>query len=92
MMKIQSILAAAGLAWCGALGAATLSVTTAVQSQPDPASPVIAVLNAGSQQPAPSEKAGPAPAGWIAVDVPGPFSGYVRNKDLTKQLDVVPGA
>jgi hypothetical protein len=91
-MKIKLILSAAGLAWCAALGAAPLGVSTAVQSQPDPASPVIAVLSAGTEQPPVSDKAGPAPAGWIAVDVRGPFVGYVKNKDLTKQLDVVPGA
>jgi hypothetical protein len=91
-MKIKSILTAAGFAWCGALFAAPLSVSTAVQSQPDPASPVLVVLSAGSEAPAPSANAGPAPAGWLAVDVPGPFTGYVRNKDLSKQLDVVEGA
>jgi hypothetical protein len=91
-MKIKSTLAAAGLAWCAALDAATLSVATAVQSQPDPSSAVITVLKAGSEQPVASDKVGPAPAGWLAVDVAGPFEGYVRNKDLTKQLDVEPGA
>ncbi len=39
-----------------------------------------------------SDKAGVVPDGWTAVEVPGPFEGYVRNKDLTKQLDVSPGA
>ena len=91
-MKIKSILTAAGFAWCGALCAAPLSVSTAVQSQPDPASPVLVVLSAGTEAPAPSANAGPAPAGWLAVDVPGPFTGYVRNKDLSKQLDVIAGA
>lgn len=91
-MKIKTILTTAGLAWCASLGAAPLSVPTAVQSQPDPASPVLAVLAAGTEQPAPSATAGPAPAGWIAVDVPGPFVGYVRNRDLDKQLDLVPGS
>jgi hypothetical protein len=91
-MKTKITLIAASFAWCAALGAATLSVETAVQTQPDPASPVIAVLKAGSEQPAPADTAGPAPAGWSAVEVPGPFEGYVRNKDLTKQLDVLPGA
>ena len=91
-MKIKFILSAAGLACASALGAAPLSVSTAIQSQPDPASPVIAVLSAGTEQPAVSDKAGPPPAGWIAVDVPGPFVGYVKNKDLSKELDVVPGA
>jgi hypothetical protein len=91
-MKTQYMLAAAGLAWCAALQAATLNVATAVQSQPDPASPVILVLKAGSEQPAATDKVGPAPAGWTAIDVAGPFEGYVRNRDLTKQLDVVPGS
>jgi len=91
-MKTQYTLAAAGLAWCAALHAATLNVATAVQSQPDPSSAVIAVLKAGSEQPAASGKVGAAPAGWTAVDVAGPFEGYVRNRDLTKQLDVIPGS
>jgi len=91
-MKIKIILAGAGVAFCAALGAAPLSVTTAVQTRPDPEAPVIAVLKAGSEQPAPTDKAGPAPAGWSAVEVNGPFEGYVRNRDLTKQLDVLPGA
>jgi len=91
-MKTKTILTAAGFALGAALDAATLTVSTAVQTQPDPASTVITVLKAGSEQPAPTDKAGPAPAGWSAVEVPGPFEGYVRNRDLTKQLDVLPGA
>jgi hypothetical protein len=35
---------------------------------------------------------GVPPAGWIAVEVLGPFEGYVKNRDLTKQLDVLPGS
>jgi hypothetical protein len=91
-MKIKLLLTAAGAACCAALGAAPLGVSTAVQSQPDASSPVITVLSAGAEQPAVSAKAGPAPAGWMAVDVPGPFVGYVKNKDLSKQLEVLPGA
>jgi len=91
-MKINTTLAAAGFAWCAALHAATLGVATAVQSQPDPSSAVIMVLKAGTEQPTASDKVGPPPAGWMAVDVPGPFEAYVKNKDLTKQLDVLPGA
>jgi len=91
-MKINTILTSAGLAWCASLGAAPLPVATAVQSQPDPAAPVIVVLAAGTEQPAASASGATAPAGWIAVDVPGPFTGYVHNRDLSKQLDVVPGA
>ena len=91
-MKIKALIAAAALSGAGALNAATLSVATAVQSQPDAASAVIVVLPAGSEQPAPTDKAGVPPAGWIAVEVAGPFEGYVKNRDLSKQLDVVPGA
>jgi hypothetical protein len=91
-MKIKFTLTAAALAGCAALGAATLNESTAVQSQPDPSSPVIAILKAGTEQPATSDKGGATPAGWTAVELNGPFEGYVRNKDLTKQLDVRPGA
>jgi hypothetical protein len=91
-MKTKFFLAAAALAGAAALNAATLSVATAVQSQPDPSSAVIVVLAAGTEQPTPSDKVGVPPAGWIAVEVAGPFQGYVKNKDLSKQLDVVPGA
>lgn len=91
-MKTKLILTGAGLALCASLGAATLSVSTAVQTQPDPSSPVITVLKAGSELPAPTDRAGPPPPGWTAIEVPGPFEGYVRNRDLTKQLDVLPGS
>ena len=91
-MKIKFILAASALAWCASLEAATLSVSTAVQSQPDPSSPVIAILRAGSAQPLPTDKVSAPPSGWTAVEVQGPFEGYVKNKDLTKQLDVHPGS
>jgi hypothetical protein len=90
-MKIKTLLLAAALAGGWSLDAAPLSVTTAVQSQPDPASPVIAVLAAGTEQPKPSEQVSTTP-GWMAVDIAGPFVGYVKNKDLSKALDVVPGA
>ena len=91
-MKIKFLFAVASLACAAALNAATLSVATAVQSQPDPGSPVIIILPAGSEQPTPTDKVGLPPSGWIAVEVAGPFEGYVKNKDLSKQLDVVPGA
>jgi hypothetical protein len=91
-MKIKHLLAAAGLACGAALNAATLSVATAVQSKPDAASSVIVILPAGSEQPTPTDKVGLPPSGWIAVEVAGPFEGYVKNRELTKQLDVIPGA
>jgi hypothetical protein len=71
--------------------AAPLAVTTAVHTRPDAASPAISYLKAG-QEPTPAPNA-PAtvPPGWMAVQLPGPFEGYVENKDLTKALDVKPG-
>jgi hypothetical protein len=91
-MKIKFVFAAAGLACGAALQAATLSVATAVQSQPDAASPVIVILPAGAEQPIPTDKVAIPPSGWVAVEVAGPFEGYVKNRSLTKALDVVPGS
>jgi hypothetical protein len=91
-MKIKIVLAAAIVAGGAVLNAATLSVATAVQSHPDAGSSVIVILPAGSEQPVPTDKAGVPPAGWIAVEVGGPFEAYVKNRDLSKQLDVIPGA
>jgi hypothetical protein len=91
-MKIKFALAAAGFAGAAALHAATLSVATAVQVQPDAGSSVMVILPAGSEQPIPTDKVSLPAAGWIAVEIAGPFEGYVKNRDLSKQLDVVPGA
>jgi hypothetical protein len=76
----------------GRLIAAPLAETTAVHTQPDPASPAITYLKAGTD-PAPVANAvASTPAGWLALELPGPFEGYVENKDLTKNLEVRPGA
>ena len=86
--------AAAGLAWAAltAATAAPLNETTAVHTRPDASSPAISFLKAGSEPtPAPNLIAS-TPAGWMAIELPGPFEGYVENKDLTKSLDVKPGA
>jgi hypothetical protein len=91
-MKIKLVFATASFAFCAGLNAATLSVATAVQSQPDASSSVIIILPAGSEKPTPTDKVGLPPSGWIAVEVAGPFEGYVKNRDLTKQLDVLPGS
>jgi hypothetical protein len=71
--------------------AAPLTATAAVQTQPDPASPVVTYLKAGSEPVPAGEGAIPAP-GWMAVDLPGPFEAYVQEKDFTKGLDVKPGS
>src|SRR5580658_7846511 len=75
----------------GAL-AAPLAQTTAVQTRPDPAAPVITFLKAGSEPVPAGDAAGIVPPGWLAVSLPGPFDGYVQNKDLTKDLNVKPGS
>ena len=71
--------------------AAPLTATTAVHTKPDASSPALSHLKAGTEPvPAPGQLA-TTPAGWMAVELPGPFEGYVENKDLSKSLDVKPG-
>lgn len=92
-MKINLPLAAAlAGGFLAQLAAAPLAVTSAVHSRPDPASPTISVLNAGSDPTPAAAMMGTTPAGWMAVELPGPFEGYIENKDLAKSLDVKPGA
>jgi hypothetical protein len=70
------------------LGADTVATDTAVFIQTDPKSPVIARLKAGTT----ITPVGEAPAGWRRIEVDGSFEAYVRNRDLTKGLEVRPGA
>lgn len=71
--------------------AAPLTSTTAVHTKPDAASPAFSYLKAGTEPtPAAAEMAN-TPAGWMAVEMPGPFTGWVQNRDLTKGLDPKPG-
>jgi hypothetical protein len=72
-----------------ALRAAPLTAATAVHTQPNATSPTISVLNPGTEPATVPD--GSAPAGWMAVELPGPFEGWVENKDLTKNLDVKTG-
>ena len=81
--------AALALGALASLAAAPLTVTTAVHTKPDPASPALTFLKAGTDPVAAGNAT--APDGWLAIDLPGPFEGYVENKDLTKGLDVKPG-
>ncbi len=71
--------------------AAPLTQTTAVQTKPDLGAPVITILKAGSEPTPASAVAADLPPGWLAVSVPGPFEGYVLNRDLTKNLEVKAG-
>ncbi len=86
------LLATLALSLVNGLAAASLTATTAVHTQPDEASPSIAILKAGADPvPAPDTLAS-TPAGWMAVELPGPFEGYVHDRDLLKSLDMKPGA
>jgi hypothetical protein len=88
LLPIATLLAAAAALAPGA----PLTATTAVHTKPDTASPAISYLKAGANPvPAPGSVAS-TPAGWMAIELPGPFEGYVENKDLAKSLDVKPGA
>lgn len=80
------------LASVAALAAAPLSSTTAVHTKPDDASPSITFLKAGTDPIAAPDTIATTPAGWMAIEVPGPFEGYVQDRDLTKNLDMKPGA
>ncbi len=81
-------LAAALLLAAARLGADTLAADTAVFSQTDPKAPVIAHLKAGTTV----TPVGDAPPGWRRIEVGGTFEAYVSNRDLTKGLEVRPGA
>ncbi|MDB6114021.1 MAG: hypothetical protein JWQ62_966, partial [Lacunisphaera sp.] len=86
-MKIRIALLALTLA-AARLGADPLAADTAVFIQTDPKAPVIARLKAGTDV----TTAGEAPAGWRRIEVAGSFEAYVQNRDLTKGLEVRPGA
>jgi hypothetical protein len=88
--KLLSVLAALGLVPVAL--AVPLGETTAVQTKPDPSAPAITYLKAGTETPGAAASTPPAPAGWMAIELPGPFEAYVANRDITKNLLVVPGA
>lgn len=72
--------------------AAPLASTTAVHTKPDTSSPAITYLKAGTAPTPAANSLATTPAGWMAIELPGPFEGYVENKDLSKSLDVKEGA
>lgn len=80
------------LASLSAASAAPLAKTTAVHTKPDAASPAITTLKAGTEPTPAADALATTPAGWMAVELPGPFEIYVENKDLSKSLDVKAGA
>jgi hypothetical protein len=78
---------------CSTALAAPLAAPAAVHTKPDRAAPTVTYLKAGTEPVAATslEAVATTPAGWMAVELPGPFEVYVENKDLTKVLDVKPG-
>ncbi len=91
-MKTRLTLLAALLASAVASIAAPLPGTTAVHTKPDASSPAITYLKAGTEPVVVPDALATTPAGWLAVELPGPFEGYVLGKDLSKSLDVKVGA
>jgi hypothetical protein len=91
-MKTNLRLVTLLLATAAAAAAAPLTGTTAVHTQPDESALTITFLKAGSEPVAAAGAVASTPAGWMAVELAGPFDGYVKNGDIMKSLDVRVGA
>jgi hypothetical protein len=89
-MKTKFPAVIAALLAAAACAAAPLMETTAIHSRPDAAASAIGYLKAGTEPVAAADVT--APAGWIAVEMPGPHEAYVNNNDFSKSLDIRPGA
>jgi hypothetical protein len=88
LLVLRSLGVAGVLAFTAArLAADTLTADTAVFVQTDPKSPVLARLKAGTTV----TVVGEAPVGWRRIEVTGPFEAYVRNRDITKGLEIREG-
>lgn len=72
--------------------AAPLTETAAVHLKPDTAAPAISFLKAGTTPVAAPDSLATTPAGWMAVELPGPFEVYVAQDALNKAMDVRPGS
>lgn len=92
MQTKLALLLAGFLAGSAAAVAAPLTAAMAVHTTPDQTSPVITVLKAGTEPTVANEALGTSPAGWLPVTLPGPFEGYVHNRDVMKSLDLRIGA
>jgi hypothetical protein len=88
--KLRQLLAL--FATSSSLLAAPLASTTAIHTRPDAASPAVGVLNAGTEPALAGDAPLVLPPGWQAVEIAGPHEVYVHGKDLTKNLDIKPGA
>lgn len=88
-MKTKILIAT--LVFAGRLAAAPLTETTAVHLAPDIVAPTITYLKAGTEPRAAASALATTPAGWMAVEIPGPLEGWVPPDGLTKNLDIRPG-
>jgi hypothetical protein len=88
--KLRSLLAL--FATAASALAAPLASTTAVHSRPDASAPAVAVLKAGTEPKIAADAPQGLPPGWQAVELAGPHEVYLHGKDLTKNLDIKPGA
>lgn len=80
------------LAASSLLSAVPLTEPTPVHLKPDSAAAAFTVLKAGTDAALASPQPANLPLGWAAVELAGPHEVYVQNKDITKSLDVRPGA
>lgn len=87
-ITVYLLVALLGSHW---LCAAPLSAPTAVHVQPDTKARVLVVLSPGTEPEPATAAIATTPAGWMAVQLPGPFDGYVLNSDIDKSLNVKPG-
>lgn len=67
--------------------AATLDAPLPAYASPDTSSPILGTAKAGTKI-----AAGTAPSGWAAVELAGPHTVYVTDKDTLKSFEVRPGA
>lgn len=80
------------LAASSLLSALPLTEPTPVHVKPDSSAAAFTVLKAGSDAALASPQPASLPLGWAAIELAGPHEVYVQNKDITKSLDVRPGA
>ncbi len=87
-MKKSSLITVVALLFATASAQAdTLSTAQPAYASPDAQAQILGTARAGSRL-APS----PAPSGWQAVELAGPHTVYVTEKDTLKNFEVRPGA
>lgn len=92
MTKLFFLLLTLGVTSLSA-NAEPLSAATAVHTQPNANAAVLKILAPGTEPSlAPAEIMAATPFGWQAVQIAGPFEGYVRNADIDKGLRVKAGS